>query len=46
MGTLLTILGIILLIAGVLGVVRGRLLWGIAAIVLGLFLTPGYFFGL
>ena len=46
MGILLTILGIILLVAGVLGVVRGQLLWGIVAIVLGLILTPGYFFGL
>ncbi|MFD6099446.1 GPGG-motif small membrane protein [Nocardiopsis flavescens] len=46
MGILLTILGIILLVAGVLGVVRGQLLWGIIAIVVGLFLTPGYFFGI
>ena len=40
-GLILTILGI-----GVLGVLRGRLLWGIIAIVVGLFLVPGHFYGL
>lgn len=41
MGILLTILGIILIVAGVLGVLRGQLLWGIIAIVVGLFVAPG-----
>lgn len=45
MGLILTILGIIVLVSGVLGVIRGQLLWGIIAIVVGLFLTPGYFYG-
>jgi hypothetical protein len=45
MGILLTILGIILIVAGVLGVLRGQLLWGIIAIVVGLFVAPGYFYG-
>ncbi|MEU3228591.1 GPGG-motif small membrane protein [Nocardiopsis alba] len=46
MGILLTILGIVLIVSGVLGVLRGQLLWGIAAIVVGLFVAPGYFYGL
>lgn len=46
MGILLTILGIILIVAGVLGVLRGQLLWGIIAIVIGLFVAPGYFYGI
>ncbi|MFD3684899.1 GPGG-motif small membrane protein [Nocardiopsis sp. NPDC058631] len=46
MGILLTILGIILIVAGVLGVLRGQLLWGIVAIVVGLVLAPGTFYGL
>jgi len=46
MGTLLTVLGIILIVSGVLGVLRGQLLWGIIAIVVGLFVAPGYFYGL
>ncbi|MBB6121228.1 GPGG-motif small membrane protein [Nocardiopsis algeriensis] len=45
MGILLTILGVILIVAGVLGVLRSQLLWGIIAIVVGLFLVPGYFYG-
>ncbi len=45
MGILLTILGVILIIAGVLGVLRGQLLWGIIAIVVGLFVAPGVFYG-
>ncbi|MEE2037930.1 GPGG-motif small membrane protein [Nocardiopsis sp. CT-R113] len=46
MGILLTILGIILIVAGVLGVLRGQLLWGIVSIVVGLVLAPGTFYGL
>jgi membrane-bound ClpP family serine protease len=46
MGILLTILGIILIVAGVLGVLRGQLLWGIISIVVGLVLAPGTFYGL
>ncbi|WP_211718810.1 GPGG-motif small membrane protein [Nocardiopsis sp. MG754419] len=46
MGILLTILGIILLVSGVLGVLRGQLLWGIVLIVVGLVVAPGYFYGL
>ena len=46
MGILLTILGIILIVGGVLGVLRGQLLWGIVAIVVGLLVAPGYFYGL
>lgn len=45
MGLLLTILGIVVLVSGVLGVLRGQLLWGIVLIVVGLALTPGYFYG-
>ncbi|GAB3688077.1 GPGG-motif small membrane protein [Nocardiopsis oceani] len=46
MGILLSILGIIIIVSGVLGVLRGQLLWGIIAIVIGLFIAPGYFYGI
>ncbi|MEV2278815.1 GPGG-motif small membrane protein [Nocardiopsis sp. NPDC049922] len=46
MGIVLTILGLILIVAGVLGVLRGQLLWGIVAIVVGLIIAPGYFYGI
>ncbi|MGH3332015.1 MAG: GPGG-motif small membrane protein [Nocardioidaceae bacterium] len=39
--TLLLILGIILIIAGVVGLVRGQMLWGIVLVVLGLIIAPG-----
>ena len=39
--TLLLILGIILIIAGVVGLVRGQMLWGIILIVIGLIIAPG-----
>lgn len=39
--TLLLILGIILIVAGVVGLVRGQMLWGIILIVLGLIIAPG-----
>ncbi|KOX12568.1 GPGG-motif small membrane protein [Nocardiopsis sp. NRRL B-16309] len=45
MGTLLLILGIILIVGGVLGLLRGQMLWGIVAIVVGLILVPGGFIG-
>ena len=43
MSILLLILGIILIVSGVLGVLRGQLLWGIVLIVVGLILSPGGF---
>ncbi|WP_304454476.1 GPGG-motif small membrane protein [Nocardiopsis sp. YSL2] len=45
MGTLLLILGLILIVGGVLGILRGQMLWGIVAIVVGLILAPGGWFG-
>jgi hypothetical protein len=41
MYTLLWIVAVILVIAGIFGVVRGQLLWGIALIVAGLLIGPG-----
>jgi hypothetical protein len=41
MATLLLILGIILIVAGVVSLVRGGMLWGIIMIVVGLLLAPG-----
>jgi hypothetical protein len=41
MATLLLILGIILIVAGVVNIVRGGLLWGIVMIVVGLIIAPG-----
>ena len=41
MATLLLILGIVLIIAGVLGLIRGQLLWGIILIIIGLLVAPG-----
>ncbi|MFI6576341.1 GPGG-motif small membrane protein [Nocardiopsis sp. NPDC050513] len=46
MGIILTILGLVLIVAGVLGILRGQLLWGIVAIVVGLIIAPGYFYGI
>ena len=39
--TLLWILAVILVIAGIFAVVRGQLLWGIVLIVVGLLVGPG-----
>ena len=39
--TLLLILGIVLIIAGIVGLVRGQMLWGIILIVIGLVVAPG-----
>jgi hypothetical protein len=41
MATLLLILGIVLIVAGVVSLVRGGMLWGIIMIVVGLLLAPG-----
>jgi hypothetical protein len=41
MTTLLLILAAILVIAGVVSIVRGQLLWGIVLIVVGLLVGPG-----
>ncbi|HSJ20658.1 MAG TPA: GPGG-motif small membrane protein [Nocardioidaceae bacterium] len=41
MATLLLILGIILVVAGVVNIVRGGVLWGIVMVVIGLIIAPG-----
>jgi hypothetical protein len=41
MGTLLWILAVILVVAGIFAIVRGQLLWGIVLIVVGLAVGPG-----
>ncbi|GAA1684963.1 hypothetical protein GCM10009792_00980 [Microcella alkalica] len=41
MGTLLWIIAAILVIAGIVTLVRGQMLWGIVLIVLGLLVGPG-----
>jgi hypothetical protein len=41
MYTLLWIVAAILVIAGVFGIIRGQLVWGIALIVAGLLIGPG-----
>jgi hypothetical protein len=41
MVTLLWILAVVLVIAGILAIVRGQLLWGIVLIVVGLLVGPG-----
>lgn len=41
MYTLLWIVAVILVIAGVFGIVRGQVIWGIALIVAGLLIGPG-----
>ena len=41
MYTLLWIIAALLVISGVLGIVRGQLVWGIVLIVLGLAVGPG-----
>jgi hypothetical protein len=39
--TLLWILAVVLVIAGIFAIVRGQLLWGIVLIVVGLLVGPG-----
>jgi hypothetical protein len=41
MVTLLWILAVVLVIAGIVSIVRGQLLWGIVLIVVGLLVGPG-----
>ncbi|RZU33471.1 GPGG-motif small membrane protein [Blastococcus saxobsidens] len=41
MVTLLWILAVVLVIAGIVAIVRGQLLWGIVLIVVGLLVGPG-----
>lgn len=41
MATILWILAVILVIAGVLAIVRRQLIWGIVLIVVGLLVGPG-----
>jgi hypothetical protein len=39
--TLLWILAVILVVAGIFAIVRGQLLWGIVLIIVGLLVGPG-----
>lgn len=41
MATILWILAVVLVIAGVLAIIRKQLLWGIVLIVVGLLVGPG-----
>ncbi|WP_222264952.1 MULTISPECIES: GPGG-motif small membrane protein [Modestobacter] len=41
MVTLLWILAVVLVIAGIVAIVRGQMLWGIVLIVVGLLVGPG-----
>jgi hypothetical protein len=41
MVTLLWIIAVVLVIAGILAIVRGQMLWGIVLIVVGLLVGPG-----
>ena len=41
MATLLWILAVVLVIAGIVGIIRGQLLWGIVLIIVGLLVGPG-----
>ena len=41
MGTILWIIAAVLVIAGILAIVRGQLVWGIVLIILGLLVGPG-----
>lgn len=41
MSTLLWIIAVVLVIAGIVGLVRGQILWGILLIVVGLLVGPG-----
>jgi hypothetical protein len=40
-GTLLWILAVILVIAGIFAIFRGQMLWGIVLIIVGLLVGPG-----
>jgi hypothetical protein len=41
LGTLLWIIAAVLVIAGILAIVRGAVLWGVALIIIGLLVGPG-----
>lgn len=41
MALILWILAVILVVSGILGLVRGQILWGIVLIVVGLLVGPG-----
>ncbi len=41
MGFILWIIAVVLVIAGIVSIIRGGLLWGIVLIVLGLIVGPG-----
>lgn len=41
MATLLWILAVVLVIAGIFSIVRGQMLWGVVLIVVGLLVGPG-----
>jgi hypothetical protein len=41
MVTLLWILAVVLVIAGIFAIVRGQMLWGIVLIIVGLLVGPG-----
>lgn len=41
MGTLLWIVAVVLVIAGIFAIVRRQLLWGIVLIIVGLLVGPG-----
>ena len=41
MVTLLWILAVVLVIAGIFAIIRGQMLWGIVLIVIGLLVGPG-----
>jgi hypothetical protein len=41
MATILWIIAVVLVIAGILAIIRGQLLWGIVLIVIGLLVGPG-----
>ncbi|HYH26390.1 MAG TPA: GPGG-motif small membrane protein [Blastococcus sp.] len=41
MVTLLWILAVVLVIAGIVAIVRGQMLWGIVLIIVGLLVGPG-----
>jgi hypothetical protein len=41
MSTLLWIIAVVLVVAGVLALVRGQMIWGIVLIIVGLLVGPG-----
>ena len=41
MVTLLWVLAVVLVVAGIVAIVRGQLLWGIVLIIVGLLVGPG-----